>query len=87
MRRGEDRAHVGCASADCITIDPDLGNGKPVVRGLRIMAETILDDLGAGRRPWNPLAAPMLEPEDSRACLAFASRLPRPNRSIREVAE
>jgi hypothetical protein len=33
---------------DRITIDPDICNGKPVVRGLRITVETILDYLSAG---------------------------------------
>jgi uncharacterized protein (DUF433 family) len=33
---------------DRITIDPDICNGKPVVRGLRITVETILDHLSAG---------------------------------------
>jgi uncharacterized protein (DUF433 family) len=30
-----------------ITIDPDICNGKAVVRGLRITVETILDDLSS----------------------------------------
>ena len=33
---------------DRITINPDVCNGKPVVRGLRITVESILDYLSAG---------------------------------------
>jgi uncharacterized protein (DUF433 family) len=36
---------------DRSTIHPDICNGKPVVRGLRITVETILDCLSAGERP------------------------------------
>ena len=61
---------------DRITIDPDVCNGKPVVRGLRITVESILDYLSAGETPEEILRQyPMLEPEDIPACLAFASRL------------
>ena len=61
---------------DRITIDPDICNGKPVVRGLRITVETILDYLSAGETPEEILRQhPMLEPEDIPACLAFASRI------------
>jgi len=59
-----------------ITIDPDICNGKPVIRGMRITAETVLDYLSAGDSPEDILKQyPMLEPEDISACLAFASRL------------
>ena len=33
---------------DRITINPDVCNGKPVVRGLRVTVESILDYLSAG---------------------------------------
>jgi uncharacterized protein (DUF433 family) len=72
---------------DRITIDPDICNGKPVVRGLRITVETILDYLSAGETAEEILRQhPMLEPEDIKACLAFASRLMRHKYSIRETA-
>lgn len=56
-----------------ITADPRIFNGKPVVRGLRISVEMILALLAAGQ----PTAAilddhPELEPDDIRACLAYA---------------
>jgi len=58
---------------DRITIGPDICNGKPVVRGLRITVESILDYLSAGETPDEILRQhPMLEPEDIPACLAFA---------------
>jgi uncharacterized protein (DUF433 family) len=70
-----------------ITIDPDVCNGKPVVRGMRITVESILDYLGAGEAPENILRQyPMLEPEDISACLAFASRLMSRRYSVKETA-
>ena len=72
---------------DRITIDPDICNGKPVVRGLRITVETILDYLSAGETPEEILRQhPMLEPEDIPACLAFASRLMSRNYIVKETA-
>ena len=63
---------------DRIIIDPDICNGKPVVRGLRITVESILDYLSAGETAEEILRQyPMLEPEDIPACLAFTSRLGR----------
>ena len=59
---------------DRIVIDPDICNGKPVVRGLRITVEAILDYLSAGETAEEILRRhPMLEPEDIPACLAFAA--------------
>lgn len=72
---------------DRITIDPHLCNGKPVIRGLRITVESILDYLSAGETPEEILRQhPMLEPEDIPACLAFASRLMAHKYSVRETA-
>ena len=59
-----------------ITIDPDICNGKPVIRSTRITAATILDYLSAEDSAEDILKQyPMLEAEDISACLAFASRL------------
>jgi uncharacterized protein (DUF433 family) len=72
---------------DRITIDPDVCNGRPVVRGLRITVETILGYLGAGETAEEILRQhPMLEPEDITACLAFASRLMSHKYSVRDTA-
>ena len=57
-----------------ITIDPQVCNGKPVVRGMRITVKTILDFLAAGETIENLLHAyPYLEREDIFACLQYAS--------------
>ena len=59
-----------------IIIDPEICNGKPTIRGLRITAETILEFLGAGESEEEILKQyPMLEKEDITACHAFAARL------------
>jgi len=72
---------------DRITIDPDICNCKPAVRGMRIMVESILDYLSAGDTPEAILRQyPMLEPEDISACLAFASRLMNRRYSVKETA-
>jgi uncharacterized protein (DUF433 family) len=56
-----------------ITIKPDVCNGKPTVRGMRITVETILQYLSAGDTTETILEAyPFLEKEDLQACIAFA---------------
>ena len=58
---------------DRITIKPDVCNGKPTVRGMRITVETILQYLSAGDSMETILEAyPFLEKEDIQACIAFA---------------
>ena len=57
-----------------ITVDPDICNGRPTVRGLRITVETILGYLSAGDSADEILRQhPMLEPQDISACLGFAN--------------
>jgi uncharacterized protein (DUF433 family) len=59
-----------------ITINPDICNGKPTVRGMRITVKTILEYLAAGETSANILNAyPVLEKEDISAFLEFASKL------------
>ena len=59
-----------------ITIDPDLCNGKPTIRGKRITVQTIVDFLSAGETKEEILKQyPSLEEKDIYACLSFASRL------------
>jgi len=61
---------------DRITIDPDLCNGKPTIRGKRITVQTILEFLGSGDSRAEVLEAyPNLEMEDINACLAYASEM------------
>ena len=56
-----------------ITVDPDVFNVRPIIRGLRIAAETVLDHLSPGDAAADILTAyPVLEPDDIRACLAIA---------------
>lgn len=57
-----------------ITIDSQVCNGKPVVRGMRITVKSILDFLAAGETVENLLEAyPFLEREDILACIHYAS--------------
>ena len=59
-----------------ITIDPDLCNGKPTIRGKRISVQTILEFLSAGENTEEILKQyPSLEAEDINACLTFACKL------------
>ena len=61
---------------DRITIDPDICNGKPTIRGKRITVHTILEFLSAGESEQEILKQyPTLESADLSACLEFASQL------------
>jgi uncharacterized protein (DUF433 family) len=54
-----------------ITLDPDVCNGRPVVRGTRITMRTVMEFLGAGDSVEDVLAAyPALTRDDVQACLA-----------------
>ena len=53
-----------------ITLDPDICNGRPVVRGTRIAVQTVLGFLGAGDSVKDVLAEyPALTREDVQVCL------------------
>ena len=72
---------------DRITIDSDLCNGKPTIRGKRITVQTILEFLSAGDSREEILEAyPSLESEDIDACLRFASKLMENHYDIRPTA-
>jgi uncharacterized protein (DUF433 family) len=61
---------------DRITTDPDICNGKPIVRGMRITVETVLGYLSAGETVEEILKHhPVLVKEDITACLEFAARV------------
>lgn len=61
---------------DRITFNPAVLAGKPTVRGLRLSVEHILRALSSGVPEGELLADyPDLEPEDLRACLAYAADL------------
>ena len=70
-----------------ITIDPDVCNGKPTIRGKRIAAQTILEFLGAGETAEEILRQyPSLEPDDITACLKFAALLMNNRYDLAKVA-
>ena len=59
-----------------ITLDPKILTGKPIIRGMRLSVEQILDLLSQGASADELLQDyPMLEPEDILACLAYAKKL------------
>lgn len=58
--------------AERIAINPDICNGRPIIRGMRITVQTVLEFLFAGTPREELLHQyPMLEPEDIDACLQF----------------
>ena len=69
-----------------ITIDPAICNGKPVIRGKRIAAQTILEYLAAGESRENILKQyPTLEAEDIDAVLRFAAEMMENNYTIKQM--
>lgn len=70
-----------------ITIDPDMCNGRPTIRGKRITVQSVLEYLSAGDSEADILAAfPELEAADIRACLLFASQLMKQRYDVVRVA-
>jgi len=70
-----------------ITIDDNICNGKPTIRGKRITVNTILEFLSAGDSSEEILKQyPGLEKEDITACLQFAAELMNKNFIIKPVA-
>jgi uncharacterized protein (DUF433 family) len=62
--------------SDRVIIDPDICNGKPVIRGTRITVQTILEFLAAGDSIEEVLEEyPTLTRDDIHACFDLASRL------------
>ena len=59
-----------------ITVNPAIFGGKPIIRGMRVKVENILGLLEQGVTPKEILEDyPDLEPEDIKACLAYARAL------------
>jgi uncharacterized protein (DUF433 family) len=59
-----------------IIIDPQICNGRPVVKGTRITVQTVLEFLAAGDSVADVLEEyPSLTKEDVNACLGWVSRL------------
>jgi uncharacterized protein (DUF433 family) len=72
---------------DRIEINPQICNGRPVIRGTRITAQTILESLGAGDSIEDILAAyPTLTREDVLATIQYSSRLLGHSYSTTQVA-
>ena len=70
-----------------ITINPDVCNGHPTIRGKRITVQSILGYLSAGDSEDNILKQfPQLESEDIRACLQFATQLMNQQYELLKVA-
>lgn len=62
--------------SDRIIIDPEICNGKPVVKGTRITVQTILEYLAAGDSVEEILEEhPKLSRPDVEACLDYASKI------------
>ena len=56
-----------------ITARPDILGGKPIIRDMRISVELVLSLLSQGATQEELLSDyPGLEPEDIRACIAYA---------------
>jgi uncharacterized protein (DUF433 family) len=59
-----------------VTTDPDVCNGRPVIRGTRITVQTIVEFLGAGDSIEEVLEEyPSLTRDDILAGLQYASRV------------
>jgi len=70
-----------------ITIDSDVCNGKPTIRGQRITVQTILEFLSAGDSTDEILEQyPTLTKEDIQACLSFATQLMGQRYSLQKIA-
>ena len=72
---------------DRISVDPDVCNGKPTIRGKRITVHTVLDYLSVGESVSEILRQhPSLEAEDIPACLAFASHMMDQRYTLQKIA-
>ena len=61
-----------------ISIDPKVCGGKPCIMGTRIWVSLVLDFLAEGVSEAEILADyPQLQPEDIRACIAYAAEIAR----------
>ena len=63
---------------DHVSVDPQTCHGKACIKGTRVMASVILDNLAAGVSREEILASyPSLASEDIQAALAYAAELAR----------
>ena len=69
-----------------IVVDPDICNGKPVIKGTRITAQTVLEFLAAGDSIEDVLEEyPSLSREDVLECMKFSSELMKHRFVLQEV--
>ena len=62
--------------AEIITINPEICNGKPTIRGMRITVKTIMEYIAAGDSFENILQAyPVLTRDDIKAAVEFTTLL------------
>jgi len=72
---------------DRISVDNNICNGKPVIRGKRITVQTILEFLSAGDSKDDIIKQyPSLEADDIDACIRFAADLMSHQFSIKLIA-
>ncbi len=70
-----------------ITVDDRICSGKPVVRGMRITVQTVLEFLMAGTPEAELLKQyPMLEAADLEACRQFALSLMGNSFTLKDIA-
>jgi uncharacterized protein (DUF433 family) len=70
-----------------IEINPDICNGRPIIKGTRITVQTVLEFLGAGDSVEDVLEAyPSLQRVDVLAALQFSSRLMANHFTVQSVA-
>jgi uncharacterized protein (DUF433 family) len=70
---------------DRIEMNPEVCNGRPVVKGTRITVSTVLGFLSAGDSVDDILAGyPSLTRDDVLACLMYASRIAERHGLVRE---
>ncbi len=70
-----------------ITINPDICNGRPVIKNTRISVQTILEFLGAGDSIDDVLSEyPSLKREDIYACIQYASKIMANRYEVQEIA-
>jgi len=70
-----------------ITIDPDVCNGKPTLRGQRITVQTVLEFLAAGDSFEEILEAyPTLNRSDIQSCLSFATQMMANRYTLQKIA-
>ena len=73
--------------SDRITVDPDVCNGKPTIRGKRITVQTVIEFLASGDSIDDILDQyPTLERDDVYASLRFASSVMKNSYVLEPVA-